>query len=694
MADYTVPSYGGNAATLLGWLREAVQEGDSWLQAQKPSGEWKDVINRIGASGADPLVGQSSAQYNKTERTARELVASLGSFSHVGEATPVSNRDLYDQAGVLTKLDHNWMEYPEVATAHRMLVQNCVTLGTTYGWQVWDKHFWGPHRGDIRLTALSPDNVTFVQLPADHDIQRAYMVIIREEMPINLAKRVYGATNRQFAEQLRPDRDAPSTLQKGLQKIQQFLSPALRVAGVRPHENQTTSFPTVDIYHAYIMDGAINESPYEQEMGPKGANWAYTVPALGSAIPTPYRNPATGQMFTRPAEPEDCLLFPRRRYCIFSRTSDVVAYDGPSSWWHGQAPLARFRFNDWPWQALGRSCVSMIGTLEASMNAILRGMEDSVAARLEPPVLYDDNLVSKSFAQEFNVRKAGSRAAADLSQGDPLKFPVAPQYYDVPGWIAQHLEYLDGRCDYLTAATDFSAIAKARQLPSGDSLEKLFEMVGPIVQDMVKGLVLPLKQLGQMRLSYYFQFYTTARIITSTDADSAPEDWDGVTPYDLSYTPDQLLGTLADASADKMTMQAKALLREFNYRVSQSGVSEINRMTTKLFYLQLMKLGFPLDWWTYAKVAQLPRFGPEPEGTHTIMERFVAQKRIEIDLAAVQQEEMQQAGVQPPGGGAPGGGGQPNEQQTQPRPGRPPVLTKAPRIVQKDGGTRSTVVTS
>jgi hypothetical protein len=681
--QYTIPPFGSSGDRICGWLREAVQEGDAWLGTQKPGAEWDGIISRIGSSAQPGFAnGQSTAEYNKTERLTREIVASLGSFQHVGEVKPVSDRSLYPQAGILSKLDQAWWKNEESYAASRAWLQNAVALGTGYGWQIWDKHFHGPHRGDVRLTALAPTHVTFVQLPNDHDIQRAYAVIIREELPINLARRIYMQSNRAFADALKPDRDSPSWLAKGLRKVQEFLSPALRVRGTRPGETTDAAFPTVDIFHVYVLDGAVNETGYPIIMGPSGANWSYTVPSIGAEIPTGQINRATGAEWTRPAEPGDCLMFPLRRYSIFSRTTDIVGYDGTSPWWHGMAPLARFRFNDWPWEALGRSCVGMIGTMEQSYNAILQGVEDSIAARLDPPAIYNDNLVGKPFADAFNPRKAGARAGAPLDQGDVIKFPVPPEFYNIPAYIMEYLNLLDGRMEYLTGAQDLTAIAKAKQLPSPDSIEKLLEMAGPLVQDMVRSVVMPLKQLGTMRLAYFLQFYTSERIITATDDD--PINKDTGEPDDWTFSPDKLLPYQVGETGQSRSTRVRQFISEFRYSVSQSGISEINRMTTKLFFLQLMKIpGFPMDWWTYAKVAQLPRFGAVPEGTNTMLERYIAQLHMQRDLQTEAAQEMAQATG---GGPAPSGGGGPE--------GRPNVNSKAPHIVQKDGGARSTVATS
>jgi hypothetical protein len=665
--SYEIPPYGSSASRLHGWLSDCISEGENWLASQRPSKEWKSIVELLGANLPDlEAHSLSNTEYNKSLRVARELVAGLGSFRHDGEFKPQSSKDLYDAAHALTLRDRAWNRETHAFLAYRQLLQYAVSLGTGYGVCTWDKHFHSPFRGDVRLDAFAPDQVTFIQLPRDGDLQRAYVVLLRYELPINLARAIYSDTNPAFAAALTPDRDTPNWMQKGLEKVQTFLAPALRVAGRRPGESQQTSFPTVDVFHAYTCDRSLNESGAPRTMGAWGTNWSYTVPALGDPIPVGVVNPATGQSWTRPAEPRDCLLFPLRRLTIFARSTEIIGFDESSPWWHGKAPVVRLRFDDWPWEALGRSLIGPIRTIQTGINHLMRDIEDSAAARLNPPVLYDENLTSPGFAEAFNPRRAGVRAAANLNQGDVLKYPVDSRHYDVPEWIPDWIKQQEGRADYLTGVQDLTAIAKAKQLPSSDAIEKLLEMAGPLVQDMVRLIEEPLRDLGELRKAYYFQFDTYSRLLTTVGDDGEDMDWE--------FTPDLLVpliqGELLAARRDRQ----RRYLHEFRYSVTQSGISEINRMTTKLFYLNLMtRSTFPLDWWTFNKVARIENFGAEPEGTHTVLERWVAQQRLMGELA----EEM---------GGAAGGG--------KSATGRPPTNARSPRLATKDGGTRSTIATS
>ncbi len=692
-SEYDIPLFGARADTLLGWLNEAVAEGEIWLRAQKPTTEWDKVMEVLGpdfAGGGKAIVGQSNTGYNKVRQEYKEVRATLSNFKHVGEFVPTEDdtQELFDRAHLLTNLDRHWERTSFAGLTIRDGVGYALAKGTGYFYEDWDRGALGPDRGDVRLQAYDPADVTFIQLPKSHDIQQAYVVLIRQELPLQLARRMY-ANNPAFANNLRADRESPGWITKGLQRVQQFISPALRAAGSTRKANE--SFPTVDVWHAYTIDGSINDGPEPKRMGAYGTNWEYTVPTLGSPIPQGILNPKTGEQWTLPATPEDCLLFPLRRLTIFSRTG--IAYDGSSPWWHGAVPLARLRFNDLPWECLGSSQMGDATTMQDGVVNLMRLVEDSAAARLDPAMGYDDTRVDKTWAEAVNPRKAGVRFGYDGAQGLPMVPLLQPQYYDVPAWIVGEGGFIrqqEDRMDYVTAARDLVAVAKARQIPAADTMEKLLEMAGPIVQDMVGALVKPLTELGEWRKALYLQFYTRPRMIRIADPDATEM------LTNAKYLPEKLIPYNSQETADARAARSRTYLGEFRYEVTESGINELNRMSRLLLYVQLAKSNvLPISWWTMAKVARVPNFGPPPAGTNTEMERWIAQQHIMQDLQQQAADEAAQAaaaaGGQP---GAEGGAAPPNGNGGGGQAGRPPSYAKPPHIVQKDGGTRSTIATS
>ncbi len=660
-----------------GQILEFLQEGEAWLSAQRPSTEWESVLDMLGPSVFQGPSGDGLSQtgFNNGKRIAKEIVASLTNFRHEGEIKATWDQDLYNQAIALTKRDKAWFRETHAHQRYRSVMQYAVAFGTGYGHQTWDSHFWGPSRGDVRLEPLAPDCVLCVQLPRDHDLQRAYIVFIREELPINLARRIYQRTNPAFAELLTPDRDSPGWLQKGLRKLQDLMggSPIFRLGGTLD-KKKGTSYPTVDLFHAYVMDDSVNESGSPVTMGTYRTNWSYTVPSLGSDMPTGM-NDSEGRALTRKATEDDCALYPLRRLIIFSRSVPFPAYDGSSPWWHGKVPVSRFRFNDWAWEALGQSVIGDTRTMGIGIERIMQDVEDSSHARLDPPLLFDDQKVSKGFAETVNPRKAGVRAAVSLDAGEILKVLGQQWQYEVPTWIPEWIKEQIARQEKLTGSPDLVAIAKARQVPGEGTLEKLMEMAGPLVQDMIRSVEEPLADLGDQRKALYLQFDTKARMLQITGPLQEEEEF--------YYVPDLIVPLVQGESSEARRDRSKRYIHEFRYHVSESGINEIHRMTTKLAFLQLLKAGVPISWWTLAKIFAVPNFGPLPRNpetgqeTHSEIETWIAQQHLMREL----QQEMQQAT------GGPGG---PRQQG----PGRPPTNQRPPQLVQKDGGARSTVKTS
>ena len=142
-------------------------------------------------------------------------------------------------------------------------------------------------------------------------------------------------------------------------------------------------------------------------------------------------------------------------------------------------------------------------------------------------------------------------------QGEPIKFPVPPEYYNVPPHIPQWIHEQEDRMDYLTGVRDLVAIAKAKQVPGADTLEKLMEMAGPIVQDMVRALEQPLQQLGKWRIAYYFQFYTRARMISVAGLDGVP--------IDEQYRPEKLVPLVNGETPSQTRTRARRLIEELHY---------------------------------------------------------------------------------------------------------------------------------
>src|SRR6266404_3107790 len=305
-SQYQVPRWGSRSDMVLGWLREATEEGDNYLKNQRA---WVDIdrsIDIISGGGMQRIPkAQSRVHMNMLKRDIRESIATLSNIRPMS-SFKTDNDYLLKQGTVLNKLYTAWYLNTFADRSVRKILQYAAVGGLGWALPRWSKDFWVAGRGDIELAWAGPRDVIPIQVGRDHDIQKAYAVTIRDEMPLNQAWAKFPS----HTDLLTPDRGTASWLQKGVRKVQRFMSPVLNAFGQgRGKESEETPFPTVDIFKTYILDLTINHSdrPIQMEDG----NWRYEVPPYQSDIPTGVMNGDVA--VTRKATFEDARMFPLRR---------------------------------------------------------------------------------------------------------------------------------------------------------------------------------------------------------------------------------------------------------------------------------------------------------------------------------------------------------------------------------------------
>lgn len=708
--QYIIPSQNATEDARLGWLKECVREGDTFLRNQTGFTDIKKGKEIIAGLQLNKLPEQlSRINVNLQKRLIRDVVATMSNLRPLwGYST--DNQNLDKQGEMLNKLLVSWYQSTFADRGIRKGLQYAGALGTGYIGPDWKSDFWTRGRGDITIKSYGPEQVIPCQLPSDMDLQRAYAVTLKEEVPINLAR----ANFPTMAGKIIPDRQSPSGLKKGLGRMASFLSPVLNrfASDQRSRKSIETVFPVVDIYQTYVMDMSINEGPDPIVMGEPGTYWNYTVPVFNSLKDD-------GSRVTL----EEARMYPWRRLITWCNSG--LLRDNTSYWWHGMVPVVPLYFDDWAWEFLGYSMTRDLDSIEQSSNALRRGMDDSANARLRPALMHDDRTISDSLMESLDVRQGGQTVGVDFTTSErPIRPILEPGYYDVPQWIPNVIASNDEMMKYLSGVNDFTAVAKARQLPSSDSIEKIMEMAGPVVTDISRNMEASLGRLGEMIKCLFFEFYTAPRRLQILgDAGHDEHDDDYYEPASMipSHMGDE---DTVVPSKYSMVQRAQRYMNSFFFKITPNSLHQINQMARKLLYIQLQKAGIPIDPWTMATINDIPNFGPPPAGTTTVFEKWVAFEKIKGDLTAhiqakameiqaseqmkiqlaqaamVQQAQAaQQAQQQPqppqpmePGsagdtGGPPG----PGPALGHAQPGRPPTFSGTPTIQQKDGGTRSTI---
>jgi hypothetical protein len=674
MSDYIAPRWDATEDKRLGWLREASEEGDNYLKSQRNWRQIDKAIDIIGGSSGLPDVSKkmSRLHINMLKRDIRENVATLANMRPLwGYKT--DNQDFHELAAILNKLLLSWYLNTFADRSIRKALQYAAACCRGYVSPVWKNDFWVTGRGDIKLVDYGPRDVKPIQIGRDHDIQGAYAVDIVDEVPFAKACATYPLHTDLFS----PDRSTPTWMRSGIRRVQKFLSPVLNRFGPGTRENSDTTFPTVDIHTTYIMDLTFNDSGNDVWMGEPGTKWYYKVPSYKSEIPTGVMNSA-GQVEYVKATLEDALMFPMRRKCVW--TQQGVIYDNSSPYWHKKVPLVAFELDDWPWEFLGNSMTNDGASIQDSVTRLARAIDDSANARLDPGLQYDESTMSESLMQRFNPRVGGQRIKTNMQMGEGIKPILPPAYYDVPQWIGDFIEKLWEKMHYLLGTRDIQAIAKAKQVPSGDSLEKLMEMAGPLVTDMSRNMEKSMRDLGEQWKGLAMQFYDTKRRVQMQGKDGITEEDYDYDPGNMipSHLPDEMArikaGTLDKNTPSRagIVQRAQMHLDSCYFHVTPNSLHQITQLTRKLLLLQLFKAGFPIDPWTIADSFDLDNFGTPDKVAKLLgadktptdmMGRWIMFKELMVKL-----------------GGADGK-----------QKGRPPSGQQSPAIQSKDGGARSTV---
>ena len=518
LSDYQIPSYlsqlagqSGIEQLTLGRLKELREAGRSYLECQSA---WQDIPRAYDILSFDsaPLKvsGYSTISVNRIKRDFRDLVATIANLRPTGVAM-THKEEAKNSVWRLNQMKQIWWRKTAQDRKYREGCQYACGLGTGYIEPWWDPNFYGYGRGEISCKVGGPSSVLPVMMTEDNDIQKAYVVTIPEEVPLHIVLANYPA----FAQQIQPSRNFPGWVQRAWDKVKRSAGATNGVLGVldTPQRSIGHEMPMVDVFTTYIMDPSINNTGRPILMGDPGTSWEYTVPYLGQQIPAGVRD-RSGRMLTKSATEEDARLFPLRRRVIWTDT--CILKDGTSPYLHGRVPRVQLRFDDYPWDFLGTSIIHDTWRIQKAINQIWRAVIDSVLVRLQPPLKYDPNVLDPTAMARINTRIPAQTVQAALGMGDPVSPLLPVQFWDVPAWIIQVIGLLKGELDELAVVKDLMAVAKAKQIPSADSIEKIMEAAGPVVQDIARGGEVACQQFDELFYPMAIQFWPACNQRAST----------------------------------------------------------------------------------------------------------------------------------------------------------------------------------
>lgn len=647
--QWLAPPLGDSEENKLGWLRATFQEGTDYLRNQRAYKSAMKGIDIVADDRSDVSdVSLSRVRYNLVKRAIKEIVATLSNLRVIPDYQTLNQYK--DQQDILNKRYKAWWYSQRVGRVIKRCLQWAAVCGKGYGYIGYERLFAVSGEADIILKSKAFNQVIPWGIGEDHDIQKAYSVDILHEVPYFQAIQRFPLKASVLAASAQPS----SILRKPTPQ-KPMLSNVWRMFFGKSKENEPDTFPVCYLRERYILDTTLNTTGANIHMGDPGTTWEYYVYPKDGTIPSGTFDKEGNVELLRPVSDQDAMLYPNRR-CIWW-TDHGVLEDGPSHYAHGYVPIIEFQLDDWMSEFLGYPISHDTLPLQKSVRDGLRIIDDSMNARTRPTVAYAADKVSRNFMKSWDPRlplqAIGFRGMA-LPELKQLITPVLPpSYYDIPQWITQHINENSGRIDRIAGVMDATALAKARQTPAGDTLEKLSELMGPIVNDYSRNIDDAMMRLGEIFKYMALQFDSVEKRYQILGND-------GYTKEDFDYDPAKLVPADQPKTSKLSTLfnRIREHASRFTYWIKPGSLLELTSLTRKLVLFQLFKADFPVDPWSLAESFDL-NLGPAPPGTNNMMEKYWEWKKLQAMALkgiadAVGANPQQQAG---PHGGHKGSGG-------------------------------------
>lgn len=690
------PSFTASPTERLDFCKNMKQTGEMLLQAQPAFGDIPKAIDILSGRPVESLSEtRSGINTARLKRDAREVIGTLANIRPFwGYSSDVSAYST--SATMMNKVARAVYLESFFDRSLKGALQYAMATGDGYIWTKYSRSRYGRGEGRIKFDYLGSLDVLPVQMPRDNDIQEAYLVTICDLLPVARAHAMFPL----FQDKLKP---LAKRKYRGSVAAQQRYSLAERFKfGSARRDNFMELYSEVN--YQYILDNSINTTGVELPMGQEGTSWFYKVPYIGQ--PITLRDPLTGESYSRAARAEDCYIYPYRRVMIFCE--EALMYDGPAWDWHGDLPLDRISMDRWPWEGVGQVLLRDGYEYQYAINQLERSAQTVANARLRPGLTYDigsGGSVNTQTAEGLDPFAPDVRVGIDSSGGSdkPAFQPILPEnLMEVPQWFFALMDHYNQGLDYQLGLKDITALAKLRANADSDSLEKMMDVMGPIVQDISRDMEQPIQGIGNKMKYLILQYMTSQRIMQYVGED-------GMEPAVFDYDPESMIpshmpyeSTKASAGdeseVDKIT-RARHFAKNLRFTITPYSIHEILQMSRKLAMIQLKKEGVWISSQTVAEAFNVPNYGTV--GGSTEIERYWLEKEVELShMVKLQQATQGLSQVPGVGGGSPLSGpsavpGAQGAATNTPQPvGRPSSYTASPALRQKDGGTRTTVATS
>ncbi len=677
-SSWQVPPFEQSLTHALGWVEEAIMEGEGYLSGQK---SYRNLAKNMQLfDGLFNDNSRSTLASNFLKYNIRKFVETISDVREIGllGSDATQYKPLAEIVNNVMKCIYTESQFPRQL---RKALQWSAVTGVGYLWPKCKAEDYGFGERRIVFEPLGILDVLPVQVPATNDTQDAYANTIYDYMPIAEAHGRFPL----FQHSLVPVNQCtyPSRLTaKRLDFAEKFR-----------YGDQTRNWGNLycEIRYTFVRDLRINNTGFELPMGDPNTSWFYKVPSIGQSIFAGIRD---NQPYMRPAEIQDCRVYPNLRLIITSPGVKTPMYDGPAFDWHGKMPAVPYTVDDWPWEALGLSLVESVGSIEKTKRKHERGMDQVITTRMDPPMGYDRTSTGGPKVENFDLFEKSVRMGGD---GPPRQTfqSLLPEEVQITDTNYKFHELLKQMEEQQLGINDLGNIMNAKLNLDADSFDKALETVGPIAKGIAANMEASNAKIAEMMKFMIPQWMDTRRIIEYIGPDKiTPEMFDfdpsSIVPshmideYENGALPFDIVEEVVVERAskyDKLT-RARSFAKNLRLVSVPSTLLKITQQAEQLKYLQLYRGDFPICPHTVAKKLGIDNYGDIPGDTE--FEMWLNWKKIQIAIMAQSQQLASQ--LMPQGtdaGGDTGGQTLPGGQKKPHAGGRKPSGETAPHIVQK-----------
>ena len=572
---------------ILGWVKEAVEEGDRINRAD-PSYEQIEPALRY-------VVGeQLSKDYRKLKYLPQVVIneSRKAMQAHVSALTDLKPlfgwktlNQAYRQAADLL---NQYAVAEWVTTMADLELGDCIKYALAAGTGDlavdWDPH--APLGGAHAFSARDPRDTLPIRPSNARSVQLWQGIVLREEHSVNALRGMYPsraylfkpAADNSLAKIMGRFRTVASRLLTPSDPLDQLASNAIH--------SRIPRSGSVGLFRAYFRDRTRNLTNRTIVMGTPGSAWAYTV------------------------EPEK-PLYPRGRLVVC--TEDAILYDGPNTYWHGLFPMCRLRLWSVPWQLLGIPLFNDLLPVQDAINDTVNDLRLAARQWTDPDLIYNRNAVSETTMKTLDNRRPGKRIKVNPSFGEPYSKLEGPPF-GVMSVLSELWDKLTIKHNDLSGTANLTALMQLRQMPSADTIEKYHEALTPEVRSEARQIEAFMRDLAEMTKTNYFQFLSSAkRVAILGDA--------GVVLDDFDYDPGKMVPALKpgepgytqelDAALTTHDQRAQWFSKQFAFVVAPNSILALHSTERKLQSLQQATMGY-LDFWSFHEVFETPNVGAPP----------------------------------------------------------------------------------